>query len=90
MSTSQTTDYLSSLKQMDQNFVSYMIIAFILILLIFMIGYIIYLTKLKNSECDYMNSLYPSVNGKIRAISSNDPDCSGNLYDYYIKTAYNS
>jgi len=37
-----------------------------------------------------MNSLYPSVNGKIRAISSNDPDCSGNLYDYYIKTAYNA
>jgi len=90
MSTPQTTDYLSSLKQMDQNFVSYMIIAFILILLIFMIGYIIYLTRLKNSECDYMNSLYPSVNGKIRAISSNDPDCSGNLYDYYIKTAYNA
>jgi hypothetical protein len=90
MSTSQTTDYLSSLKQMDQNFVSYMIIAFILILLIFMIGYIIYLTRLKKSETDYMNNLYPSVNGKIRAISANDPDCSGNLYDYYIKTAYNA
>jgi hypothetical protein len=90
MSTSQTTDYLSSLKNMDEQFVAYMIIAFILILLIFMIGYIIYLTKLKNRECDYMNSLYPSVDGKIRAISSNDPDCSGNLYDYYIKTAYNS
>lgn len=90
MSTPQTTDYLSSLKQMDQNFVSYMIIAFIFILLIFMIGYIIYLTKLKNSETDYMNNLYPSVNGKIRAISANDPDCSGNLYDYYIKTAYNA
>jgi hypothetical protein len=90
MTIPEKPDYLSSLKQMDQNFVSYMIIAFILILLIFMIGYIIYLTKLKNSECDYMNSLYPSVNGKIRAISSNDPDCSGNLYDYYIKTAYNA
>ena len=90
MSTSQTTDYLSSLKNMDEQFVSYMIIAFILILLIFMIGYIIYLTKLKNSETDYMNNLYPSVNGKIRAISANDPDCSGNLYDYYIKTAYNA
>jgi hypothetical protein len=90
MSTSQTTDYLSSLKNMDEQFVSYMIIAFILILLIFMIGYIIYLTRLKKSETDYMNNLYPSVNGKIRAISANDPDCSGNLYDYYIKTAYNA
>ena len=90
MTIPEKPDYLSSLKQMDEQFVAYMIIAFILILLIFMIGYIIYLTKLKNRECDYMNSLYPSVDGKIRAISSNDPDCSGNLYDYYIKTAYNS
>jgi hypothetical protein len=90
MTIPEKQDYLSSLKQMDEQFVAYMIIAFILILLIFMIGYIIYLTKLKNRECDYMNSLYPSVDGKIRAISSNDPDCSGNLYDYYIKTAYNS
>ena len=90
MTIPEKSDYLSSLKNMDEQFVAYMIIAFILILLIFMIGYIIYLTKLKNRECDYMNSLYPSVDGKIRAISSNDPDCSGNLYDYYIKTAYNS
>ena len=90
MTIPEKPDYLSSLKNMDEQFVAYMIIAFILILLIFMIGYIIYLTKLKNRECDYMNSLYPSVDGKIRAISSNDPDCSGNLYDYYIKTAYNS
>ena len=90
MTIPEKSDYLSSLKNMDEQFVAYMIIAFILILLIFMIGYIIYLTKLKNRECDYMNSLYPSVDGKIRAISSNDPDCSGTLYDYYIKTAYNS
>lgn len=81
---------LSNLTQMDENFVSYMIMAIIFIILIFMIGYIIYLRRLKNSECDYMNSLYPSINGKIRPISSNDPDCSGNLYDYYIKTAYNA
>jgi hypothetical protein len=90
MSTPQTTDYLSSLKNMDEQFVSYMIIAFIFILLIFYIGYIIYLTRLKKSETDYMNNLYPSVNGKIRAITANDPDCSGNLFDYYIKTAYNA
>jgi len=50
----------------------------------------IYLSRLKNGECDYMNNLYSSVNGNIRPINSNDPDCSGNLYDYYIKTAYNA
>jgi hypothetical protein len=90
MSTPQTKDYLSSLKNMDEDFQCYMITAIIFILLIFMVGYIIYLTRLNSSECDYMNNLYSAVNGKIRPISSNDPDCSGNLYDYYIKTAYNA
>jgi hypothetical protein len=90
MSTTQTTDYLSSLKNLDEDFQCYMIMAIIFILLIFMIGYVIYLTRLKSKECDYMNNLYSAVNGKIRPISSNDPDCSGNLYDYYIKTAYNA
>lgn len=37
-----------------------------------------------------MNNLYSSVNGNIRPITSSDSDCSGNLYDYYIKTCYNA
>ena len=91
MSTStSSTDYLSTIKNMDEDFVSYMIIGFVCILLIIMIVYIIYLTKLEKSECDYMNTLYPSVDGNIKPISSNDSDCSGCLYDYYIKTAYNA
>jgi hypothetical protein len=85
-----SNDYLSAIKNMDKDFQSYMIIAFILIILIIFIGYMIYLSRLKNSECDYMNSLYPSVNGNLRPITNSDPDCSGNLFDYYIKTAYNS
>jgi len=75
---------------MDDQFVTYMIIAFVFILLICIISYIIYLTKLESSECNYINNLYPSLDGYIKPISSNDPDCSGCLYDYYIKTAYNA
>ena len=90
MSTTKTTDYLSSLKNLDEDFQCYMIMAIIFILLIFMIGYVIYLTRLNSSECDYMNNLYSAIDGKIRPITSSDPDCSGNLYDYYIKTAYNA
>ena len=86
----KATGYLSNLKDMDQDFASYMIIGFTLILLALAIWYIIYLTKLDNSNTNYMNDLYSSVDGKIRSISDNDPDCSGNLYDYYIKTAYNA
>ena len=55
-----------------------------------MICYIVYLTKLEKSECSFMNDLYPSVDGNIRTISTTDPDCSGCLFDYYIKTAYNA
>jgi hypothetical protein len=37
-----------------------------------------------------MNNLYSKIDGNLRSIDPNDPDCSGNLYDYYIKTAYNA
>ena len=83
-------DYLSTIKNLDEDFQSYVIMVFIFILLIIMIGYMIYLSRLENNECSYMNNLYASVNGNIRSITSNDPDCSGNLFDYYIKTAYNA
>ena len=87
---SQPNDYLSKLKNLDEEFQSYMVMSFIFIILIIFIGYMIYLSKLENRECDYMNNLYSTVNGNIRPISDNDPDCKYNLYDYYIKTAYNA
>ena len=90
MSTNLPTDYLSAIKNMDEDFQSYIIIAFTLIILIIFICYMIYLSRLQNAECDYMNSLYPSVDGNLRPISGSDPDCSGNLFDYYMKTAYNA
>ena len=90
MSSNSPTDYLSTIKNMDENFQSYMIMMVIGIILIIFIGYIIYLSRLQNSECNYMNNLYSSVDGNIRPITSSDPDCSGNLQDYYVKTAYNA
>ena len=90
MSTTNPNDYLSAIRNMNEDFQAYMIMAFIFIILIIFIGYMIYLSRLENSECNYMNDLYSSVDGNIRPISSNNPDCSGNLFDYYIKTAYNA
>jgi hypothetical protein len=81
---------LSSISNMKEDFVSNMILGFILLLVIFMIVYIIYLTKLPSRECDFMNDIYGSLNGNLRSISANDPDCSGNLNEYYVKTAYNA
>jgi hypothetical protein len=85
----QTFD-LSAFKKMDDNFQSFMVIALIFLILIIYIIYIIYLTRLKNAECDHMNNLYPTINGNIRPISANDADCGYNLFDYYIKTAFNA
>jgi len=83
-------DTLNAITKMDEDFVSFIISIFIFIILIIMISYLVYINSLEKKECSYMNTLYPSLNGNIRAISSNDPDCSGNLNDYYIKTAYNA
>ena len=87
---SNSNDYLSKIKSLDEDFQVYMITAFIAIILIIFIAYMIYLSRLQKSECSFMDSLYPSVNGNIRSITSSDSDCSGNLFDYYIKTAYNA
>jgi hypothetical protein len=87
---SQPMDYLSAIKNLDEDFQSYMIMLFIFVILLIFIGYMIYLNRLRKGECDYMDSLYPSVNGNIKPLSANDSDCSANLYDYYIKTAFNA
>ena len=89
---STATDYLSKLKDMDKDFASYMIMGITLILLAVMIWYIISLTKLEAQNNNFMNDLYPSVDGNIVPISANSTlaDSSGCLYDYYIKTAYNA
>lgn len=78
------------INNMDEDFVSYFILAVILIIVIIYVSYMIYLTTLESKECNYLNMLYPSINGNIKPISKNQSDCSGNLYDYYIKTAYNA
>lgn len=90
MSSPSTPNPLSGIKNMKDDFISNIILGFILLLVILMIVYIIYLTKLSSKECSYMNNLYGALNGNLRSISSSDPDCSGNLNEYYIKTAYNS
>jgi hypothetical protein len=83
------TNPLSGIKNMKEDFISNIILGFILLLVIMMIVYIIYLTKLQSKECSYMNNLYGALNGNLRSISSSDPDCGYNLNEYYVKTAYN-
>jgi hypothetical protein len=85
-----TANYLSAIKNMNEDMQSYIIIALIFVILAVFIGYMIYLTQLDDKEVNFMNNLYSSLNGFIQPISANNSDLSGNLYDYYIKTAYNA
>ena len=87
----QTTDYFSGFKRLaDDTFQSSMVILLIFLIVIIYAIYIIYLSRLKGNECSHMDNLYPSVNGNIRPVSANDPNCGYNLFDYYIKTAFNA
>ena len=89
---SQTTDYLSAIKGLDEDFQSYALIAFTFIILIIFIGYMIYLTKLERSECSYMNNLYSSNMVQILAqLNDNkiyvkeynsNPDIKHKIYRY--------
>jgi len=75
----------------EENFISYILLFIILILIICIIFYYIYIMRLNSSECSYMNGLYSSLDGYIHSITpDSNTDCSGNLRDYYIKTAFNA
>jgi len=81
---------LDAINDMNEDFITYFILALILIIIIIYVSYMIYLSRLENKECNYLNTLYPTIDGNIKPISPNISDCSGNLFDYYIKTAYNA
>lgn len=84
------SDTLNNFTNMNEDFVSNMVLGFILFIAILMIIYIIYLTKLEKRECDYMTDMYSVLDGNLKSLNASDSDCSGNLSEYYIKTAYNA
>ena len=83
--------YLSDvMKNLDTKFQSYFIFAVITIVVVIYACYLYYLSILQTKECNFMNNLYPDVNGFIIPISEKSDDFSFKLFDYYIKTAFNA
>jgi len=80
----------SVITNLKEDFVSYMILAMILLILITIISYTYYVINLNRTDCNFINNLYPTVNGNITPISESNTDLNGNLYDYYMKTAFNA
>jgi hypothetical protein len=78
------------IPNIPENYISYAIIVATMIIAIWYIWDMIHISRLQKNECSNMNSLYPSVDGNLRPITSHDSNCSGKLFDYYIKTAYNA
>jgi hypothetical protein len=72
----------------DETVLQISIIFMILIVLSF-IGYYLYIKNLMIRECNYMNEMYGTINGKLQSVSSSNPNSKYTLKDYYIKTAYN-
>jgi hypothetical protein len=68
--------------------VKLMIYLFLFILCIG-IAMIVYFSTLQKRLCTNMDTLYGTLNGKIRSVDYNLEDYKHRLKDYYIKTAYN-
>ena len=86
----KTDKVFNTLMNLKEDFVSFLILAISLIIIAAIIVYFIYLKNLQTSECNYMDTLYGKIDGNIKSIDPSNVDFSGNLYDYYIKTAFNS
>ena len=73
-------DFWKKMRDLDERFQVYVIIAFIIIIVIIFIGYMIYLSRLENNGVDYMNKLYPSIDGNLQAIKDSDQNCREKLF----------
>ena len=65
------------------------ILIIVIVVLISALGYYLYITGLRSRECTFMNNIYGTLNTRIKPVNTTSKECSYNLQDYYIKTAYN-
>lgn len=77
------------IKQVNDNFVSQILLSMIIVVIIVAILYYYFIRNLVNRECSAMDSLFSTINGSIRSLNPQDPRCKFTLKDYYVKTAYN-
>lgn len=61
----------------------------IFILAVALIVWAAYFAPLVSNECNTMNDVYGTLNGRIQSIDPTQEQFSYSLKDYYIKTAYN-
>ena len=67
-----------------------MVILVLALLVYFYYSGTIFSNGLRAKDCSFMETMYGTVNGKIRSINVTNPKFQQPLRDYYIKSAYNS
>ena len=87
MNTTQILNYINNLKEST---VTLILVIIIFIVILISLIYYFYMRNLPTKECNAMDTLYSTLNGKIKSINSADPECGYLFRDYYIKSAYNS
>lgn len=85
--TNQLINYMANLRESTMVLILVMII-FIVILISLL--YYFYMRNLPNKECNSMDVLYSTLNGKLRSINESDTQFGYLFRDYYIKSAYNA
>lgn len=92
-STNQKTNLISQamnmVSNMNDNFAATILFVVLILLIICVLIYYFYIRNLLTKECSSMDTMYGSVDGYIKSMNPNDPNCQYTLKDYYIKSAYN-
>jgi hypothetical protein len=60
-----------------------------IVIIILCIVYYVYIRTLQTSNCNFMDSIYGTINGSLRSLTVTDKQCQFKFNDYYIKSAYN-
>lgn len=80
---------LDVLKNMQDTTAVVILSAITGIIVLCSILYYIYYSGLQARECNFMNEIYDTLNGKIQPITKRNEQFGYTLKDYYIKSAYN-
>ena len=99
MSTSATNAFnngMKTLTEMNDNTVLRalsiitMTVMFITLMVYFYFSGSIFSSGLRGRDCKYMDTMFGSLNGKIKSVDPNNEMYQYSLRDYYIKSAYNA
>ena len=83
-----TTNAIKSLSELKESTSVVLISVVSLMIILIALIYFIYYRNLKSQNCKKMDSIYGTLNGKIKSID-NSEQFNYTFKDYYIKTAYN-